>query len=52
MNSLLKAETVFCEAMTVGVETYVDPLQSVLSESVHTSMFLGLKEVKTTIHYQ
>ena len=46
MNKLLDAESAFCEELAVGVETYVDPLRSILSESIHTTMFLGLTEVK------
>ena len=46
MNKLLDAESAFCEELAVGVETYVDPLRSILSESIHTTMFLGLAEVK------
>ena len=46
MNKLLDAESAFCEELAVGMETYVDPLRSILSESIHMTMFLGLTEVK------
>lgn len=45
MNNLLKAESAFCEELAVGIETYIDPLRSILPESKHTVMFLGLTEV-------
>ena len=48
MNNLLNAESAFCEELAVGIETYVDPLRSILSETIHTAMFLGLTEVKKT----
>ena len=45
MNNLLNAESAFCEELAVGTETYIDPLRSILPESTHAVMFLGLTEV-------
>ena len=45
MNNLVNAELAFCEELSVGMETYIRPLQAILPESTHTAMFLGLSEV-------
>ncbi len=50
MNNLLNAESAFYEELAVGVETYIDPLRSILPDSIHTTMFLGLTEVKKKAH--
>ena len=46
MNKLVNAESAFCKELAIGIETYVVPLQSILPESTHKSMFLGLTEVE------
>lgn len=47
MNNLVNAELAFSEELTVGMETYIEPLKRILPEATHTSMFIGLTEVST-----
>lgn len=49
MNNLVNAELAFCDELTVGIETYIKPLRSILSEVTHTSMFIGLSDVSTVL---
>ena len=49
MNNLVNAELAFCEELTVGIETYIEPLRSILSEATHSSMFLGLSDVSRAL---
>ena len=45
VQTLLTTEQGLCDRLTMGVETYVDPLRSVLPQESHQKMFLGLTKV-------
>lgn len=42
----MEAESTFCSVLQNGIETYLEPLRSVVSESIHTTLFCNLKEVR------
>ena len=45
LHSLVEAESTFHAMMQNGIETYLDPLQSVVSDTIHSTLFYNLKEV-------
>ena len=49
LQSLMEAESTFHSVLQNGIETYLDPLQSVVSETIHTTVFCNLKEVRLKI---
>ncbi len=45
VNNLLTNQLGVTEELRSGVETYVDPLVSLLPSEIHHRMFIGLKQV-------
>ena len=45
INSLMSAEFAFYDELVVGMETYVHPLRTIVSQESHRTMFLHLNEV-------
>jgi hypothetical protein len=45
LQSLVEAESTFHSVLQNGIETYLEPLRTVISESVHATLFCNLKEL-------
>ena len=45
LQSLVEAESTFHSLLRNGIETYVDPLESVVSSTIHSMLFYNLREV-------
>ena len=46
LQSLMETESTFHSVLQNGIETYLEPLRSVLSGSIHSKLFYNLKEVR------
>ena len=46
LHSLVVAESTFCSELQNGVETYLEPLRPVVSDSAHNTLFCNLREVR------
>lgn len=42
---MVEAESTFHSLLQNGIETYLDPLQPVVSHTIHSTLFYNLKEV-------
>jgi hypothetical protein len=45
LQSLVEAESTFHSVLQNGIETYLEPLRSVVSETIHSTLFFNLKEL-------
>ncbi|CAI8044788.1 hypothetical protein GBAR_LOCUS24807 [Geodia barretti] len=45
LQSLVEAESTFHSLLRNGIETYVDPLESVVSSTIHSTLFYNLREL-------
>lgn len=45
----MKAEMAFHNELEMGLETYVEPLKNVISESAHKAIFMNLEEVSSLV---
>ncbi len=45
INNLLSTQLTLTDELKMGVETYIDPLISVLPPDVHNRIFMGLHQV-------
>ena len=43
----MTVECAYCDELQTGIETYVEPLRKIVSESSHRKMFHGLVEVNS-----
>lgn len=46
LQSLMETESTFHSVLQNGIETYMEPLRSVLSGPIHSKLFYNLKEVR------
>ncbi len=45
LNSMMNAELAFHNELKTGLDTYLGPLRSIVSESAHKAIFINLEEV-------